>query len=305
MKESAGVSMLILQIRTGKNHFVLLMSFLRLHVNFFFLKNKSFSCLFPHTFVSTQHVSLFVFKVTINSSSLPGPGAVDTPTVSRLHPRSATVTWLPPAPPNGIITNYTICLCPSSMCSNNTTLNYSMIPNSDPDRSSDQALRPTPSPVTPGSSPISTSAFGKDNSNSVQDSGPSLNSSPPSSLKSGVTKDHRIRSRHEPDRNHQGPSSFSLHPAELNASPTSASAGSEASLETEHSPTSGCFSAASASSLYPRSVTVSGNSTSYTFLQLQPYQTYSCQVRTGCCWKTTWDVAMGRNSFCTWMKTSV
>uniref|UniRef100_A0A4W6FW95 Usherin n=1 Tax=Lates calcarifer TaxID=8187 RepID=A0A4W6FW95_LATCA len=43
------------------------------------------------------------------------PGPVDSPTISGLHPRSVTVTWDPPSEPNGVITNYTLYLWPSSV----------------------------------------------------------------------------------------------------------------------------------------------------------------------------------------------
>uniref|UniRef100_UPI0037E7E888 usherin n=1 Tax=Semicossyphus pulcher TaxID=241346 RepID=UPI0037E7E888 len=44
------------------------------------------------------------------STAEDSPGAVDTPAVSGLHPRSVSVTWVPPSQPNGIITNYTLYL---------------------------------------------------------------------------------------------------------------------------------------------------------------------------------------------------
>ncbi|AWP01780.1 putative usherin-like [Scophthalmus maximus] len=43
------------------------------------------------------------------------PGPVDSPTVSGFHPRSVTVTWVPPSQTNGIINNYTLYLWPSSI----------------------------------------------------------------------------------------------------------------------------------------------------------------------------------------------
>uniref|UniRef100_A0A667ZN39 Usherin n=1 Tax=Myripristis murdjan TaxID=586833 RepID=A0A667ZN39_9TELE len=42
------------------------------------------------------------------------PGPVDAPAVSGIHPRSVTVSWLPPFQPNGLITNYTLYLHPGS-----------------------------------------------------------------------------------------------------------------------------------------------------------------------------------------------
>lgn len=182
---------------------------------------------------------------------------MDTPVVSRLHPRTATVTWAPPAPPNGIITNYTVCLCPSSVCSRSTALNSSANPNS-----------------TSWSDDVGKDVS-EENSSSVQDSRPSSIFS----SKSSVTKDWQTKSPVEGGRN--GSNLTEPNSASMNPTPTSLSASSQAFLVTEHSLTSGCFSSASGSSSYLQSVTVSGNNTSYTFLDLRPYQTYSSQVRTG------------------------
>uniref|UniRef100_A0A672FK37 Usher syndrome 2A (autosomal recessive, mild) n=1 Tax=Salarias fasciatus TaxID=181472 RepID=A0A672FK37_SALFA len=42
------------------------------------------------------------------------PGLINAPTVSGLHSRSLSITWAPPAQPNGIITHYTLYLHPTS-----------------------------------------------------------------------------------------------------------------------------------------------------------------------------------------------
>lgn len=190
--------------------------------------------------------------------------------MSRLRPRTATVTWAPPSPPNGIITNYTVCLCPSSVCSNS-----SLIPNST--SWSDDVGKDV------GSSQTSVSANNSDSedaSSSVQDSGPSR----VFSSKSSVTKDWQTKSPVEGGRTGSNSSVLTQpNSASVDPTPTSLSASSQAFLVTEHSLTSGCFSSASASSSYLQSVTVSGNNASYTFLDLRPYETYSSQVRTGHC----------------------
>ncbi|XP_029354432.1 usherin [Echeneis naucrates] len=49
------------------------------------------------------------------------PGPIDSPTVSALQSRSVTVNWVPPAQPNGIISNYNLYLWLSSTVLGNTT----------------------------------------------------------------------------------------------------------------------------------------------------------------------------------------
>lgn len=186
--------------------------------------------------------------------------------MTRLHPRSATVTWAAPAPPNGIVANYTACLCPRSVCGNVT--NSSLRPD-DVGKHLDSDQDHGSSVISPELSPESVSA-GEDDSSSVQNSKP------------GVTKEWQSKS----------PSNGSvlIHPnsTDGNPRPTSPSATSEVSLETERGPTSGCFSSASDPGSLSRSVTVSANSTSYTFLDLRPYQIYTSQVRTGQSSVTWW-----------------
>lgn len=172
--------------------------------------------------------------------------------MTRLHPRSATLTWAAPAPPNGIITNYTACLCPSSVCSNITGLNSSVIPNSS--SLPDDVLKHLNSDHN-------------GNSSSVQSSG---------------TKAWQNKSPLEAGR-HRNDGSDLINPNSTSDNPraTSLSAGPEVFLETEHSLTAGCFSSAWDPSSLSRLATVPGNSTNYTFLDLQPYQVYTSQVRTG------------------------
>uniref|UniRef100_A0A3B4TAI5 Usherin n=1 Tax=Seriola dumerili TaxID=41447 RepID=A0A3B4TAI5_SERDU len=111
--------------------------------------NKSSLLTFiSHSFISTHTKSMFTscfsspLPLFIYSSSClsAGPGPVDSPTVSGLHPRSVTVTWVPPSQPNGIISSYTLYLWPScissfdfkpsSVSSSNTTLSSCLGPSS-------------------------------------------------------------------------------------------------------------------------------------------------------------------------------
>lgn len=245
-------------------------------MSFFFLKNKSSSSIS----LSLKACKMFLFPFEYeadHSSLLAAPGPVDAPVVSGLHPRSATLTWAPPAPPNGVITNYTACLCLSSVCGNSTAQNSSFVPNSGlwsedvgRDLSSDQDLRP--GATSPGSGRVSVSTINmvsELNSSTIQHSTHSRVFSSRSPLGGGG------------GNRSNGSTLAKQSSTRVNPRPTSLSAISEAFFEMERSPTSGCFSAASDSSSKSRSATVSGNSTSFTFLELQPHQTYSCQVRTG------------------------
>ncbi|TMS13118.1 Usherin [Larimichthys crocea] len=206
------------------------------------------------------------------------PGPVDTPAVSGLHPRSATVSWVPPAQPNGIITNYTLYLRPSSVSSTSTALNSSLGPNPSRLHSTEGAYlnsshNQKPSHTTPGTSLSSANTHSNDSSVTFHATRPNLHP---------VTEDNQIKSTHVSNTS-QGPSSISFHtttanvnssPSLLLSSPYSA-ASSNTGLILQQDP---FFSAASASSSSPLLVTVPGNTTTFTFLDLLPYQTYSLQV---------------------------
>ncbi|XP_070762485.1 usherin [Enoplosus armatus] len=182
------------------------------------------------------------------------PGPVDTPAVSLLHPRSVTITWVPPSQSNGIITNYTLYLCPSStssldlkpssVSSTSTTLNSSLGPN------------PNLLPSIEGDS-----------------TRPKLLPNPFSSLRPDNTEGNRTESTRGSNTSHP---SLSLSNPQHNAT----SSNTEHILKQDpfHRPRSGLFSTASDSCSSSLSVTVPGNTTSYTFLDLLPYQTYSLQM---------------------------
>lgn len=228
-----------------------------------------------------------------------GPGPVDSPNVSELHSRSATVTWDPPSQPNGIITNYTLYLCPQpgSVSSTSTILDsnlgprLSLLPSTEGVYlNSGHNLRPTPSYVTPGSGHIFMSTFNRSTNNSsstIRGPKPNLLSNLISSLRPGVSGDKNIESSRLTNTSH-GHGSISFHPTEPSTSSVSPGPlpynpdNNGTSLNTEHfiqqdpfhSPLSSSFGEASDSS----SVTVPGNTTSYTFLDLLPHHTYSLQV---------------------------
>lgn len=209
-----------------------------------------------------------------------GPGPVDTPAVSKLHPRSVTITWDPPAEPNGVITSYTLYLCLSSVCSNlNYSLghNLSLLPKTEGAYlNSGHNPIPTSHLTTTGSSYISMSAVktgSNDSLSTFQGTKPNTLPHHFSGVRPGTTNDNQsTRGRNTS----QGPSSISL-PGLFLSYPYNASS-SNTEQDSFLGPISGLFSAASDSSSSPLSVTVPGNTTSYTFLDLLPYQTYSLQV---------------------------
>ncbi|XP_074481361.1 usherin [Sebastes fasciatus] len=239
------------------------------------------------------------------------PGPVEAPAVSGLHPRSVTITWVPPSQPNGIITNYTLYLYPSSVSSldfkpssvsstsatlgSSSGLNPNLLPSTEGAYlNSGHNLRPTSNLTTPGSSLISMSTVNtgsNDSSSTIQYTRPNLLPNPFSSLRPGSTEDNQIQSTGVSNTS-QGPASISLHstePARVNPSPSlllpnpeynANSSNTEHILKQDsiHSTVSGFYNAASDSSSSPLSVTVPGNTTSYTFLNLPPYQTYNLQV---------------------------
>lgn len=220
-----------------------------------------------------------------------GPGPVDSPTVSGLHPRSVTVTWVPPSRPNGIINTYTLYLWPGclspAVSSSDTTLSSCVDPTSGPllntaHLGSDPSLRPTSHPTPPGSGHISKSAF---SSNTIQSTKPNPVPKPFSSLRPLIA---------EYNNTNQGLSSLSLHhnkhsstsvspsPSVLVYTPDyhATSVDSEQLLAQDpfQSPTSSSFSEDSGLNSSPLFVTVPGNTTNFTFLDLLPYHTYSLQV---------------------------
>ncbi|XP_056269140.1 usherin isoform X3 [Pseudoliparis swirei] len=211
------------------------------------------------------------------------PGPVDSPAVSRLHPRGVTITWDPPSQPNGIITHYTLHLSPgstsssgskpSSVSSISSTLNSSLgrnpsqLPGTEgANLTSSHDLGPTSSLAPRGVSLISMSAVptgSDDGSSAIQGTTPDFLQNPSSSLSPGIADDDQIEST--------GVSASSQGPASNPTHPTGPSTPSD-------SPIAGFFSTASDSRSSRLSVTVPGNATSYTFLDLPPYQTYSLQM---------------------------
>ncbi|XP_039982949.1 usherin [Xiphias gladius] len=235
------------------------------------------------------------------------PGPVDSPAVSGLHPRSVKVTWVPPSKPNGIITTYTLYLWPSSnspldfkpssFSSTSTTLNSSLGPSPGQLPSTEGAylnlghsLRPASSLTSPGSSHISMSTFNKDtngNSSTIQGPRPNLVPKPLSSLRPVIKEDNHIESTFASNTS-QDPTSISFHPTESNTTSVNQSPSlllhnqdynaTSSNTEPFQSPISSSFRAASDLYSSPLSVALPGNTTSYTFHNLLPYQTYSLQV---------------------------
>ncbi|XP_069030560.1 usherin [Embiotoca jacksoni] len=238
------------------------------------------------------------------------PGPVDTPTVSGLHPRSVSVTWVPPTQPNGLITNFTLYLHPSSVTSLDSKLssvsgtistlkpslgpNPSLLPSTEGAYlNSGHNFRPTSNFTTPqGSSHMSMTSVntGTNNiSSTIQDRTHNFLPNHFSTLRPGIVEHSQMESTRLSNVS-QSPSSILLHHTESNTTSISPSLSLSnpgyiaTSNNTEQfikqdplrSPTSSSFNAASR--LTPLSATVPGNTTSYTFLDLLPYQTYSLQV---------------------------
>ncbi|KAM3624776.1 uncharacterized protein V6R79_001428 [Siganus canaliculatus] len=176
------------------------------------------------------------------------PGPVDVPAVSRLYPRSATITWLPPSQPNGIITNYTLCLRPGSSTNSSLGPDTSLPPNTG------HNLRQTPGLTTPNS--ISTLTGSDESSSTMQDPSLKLLPDPFSNFSAG---------------------SIVFHATEPSA-PYHAASSNSVSIQKPESFVSPFSVAASNACSSPLSVTVPENTTSHTFLDLLPYQIYRLQV---------------------------
>ncbi|XP_075319241.1 usherin [Odontesthes bonariensis] len=237
------------------------------------------------------------------------PGPVDTLTVVGLHSRSLSVTWVPPTHPNGIITNYTLYLHPgfinsldykpSPIASTSLPLSPSLGPNlsllpsiEGVHHNSGSNLRASSNLTTPqGSSHISMSpiSIGSNNgSSTIQDTTHTLHNHF-STLRHDIIVGNQTDSTHGSSIS-QDPSTMTFLPAELNTTSASSSfsmsnpAHNASSYHFDNflkqdsvvSPIPGSISAASRST--PWSVTVPGNTTSYTFLNLLPDQMYSLQV---------------------------
>lgn len=200
--------------------------------------------------------------------------------MSELHPNSATITWTPPSPPNGIITNYSLCVCPSSVCSRSVALSFSSdskpsLPAYDEaaDLNSYQNLRS--SSVSPSSGPIAMSHVSMGSGGGSRTIRGYRFSVPDPA--SAITESAHIISVH---RTSPGPSTDSV---SSHAQPTAASVKTNPSppssaspkRESFHGHMSDCFTAASDSS----SVTVPGNITTSSLMDLLPFQTYTLQVQ--------------------------
>lgn len=222
-----------------------------------------------------------------------GPGPVDTPTVRGLHPRTVSVTWAPPSQTNGIITNYTLYLHPGSFISSSKS---SSITNS--------SLTLSPHPVSNLStlfsrektflnpdSTLMTSFSLSDRQDSVSLNNTSFSNASsaiqdtlkghfstlrPPAVEGGPTEPSHATST-SPDR-----TAVLFYPEELNTS----SGNPDLSRSTAKVDANGydpglsmkqdLISSSSRSTFL--SVTVPGNVTTYTFLNLRPYRTYSLQV---------------------------
>ena len=218
------------------------------------------------------------------------------------NPRSVTVTWVPPLQPNGIITNYTLRLWPSSVSSLafkpssiSTTVNSSLSPISGllsstegADANSVKSLGPTSSLTSPDSNHISTSTFNSGingSSSPIQGTKPKLVPKPSSSLTPVPVGDGHINSSHLSNTSQATESSttsVNQRPGPLLQSPdynaTSSTTESFITQDPSQSPSSSSFSGVSDLSPFPLSVTIPGNTTSFTFRDLLPYHTYSLQV---------------------------
>ncbi|KAM9860567.1 LOW QUALITY PROTEIN: usherin [Aulostomus maculatus] len=178
------------------------------------------------------------------------PGPVDTPAVTGLHPRSVTVTWVPPSQPNGIITNYTLHLYltsvsalhskPSSVSSTGMRHNSIMTPN--------PSTAPNPGYLSSKHNQMDSTHAG----NTSQASG-SISFQP---LEPSTNSSHSLLLSN-PQYNYTRLDTV-------------------ANKDILQTPTSSSLK--SISGLAPLSVTVSGNITSYTFLELLPYHTYNLQL---------------------------
>lgn len=203
---------------------------------------------------------------------LPVPGPVDPPIVSALHSRTATVNWTPPDPPNGIITNYSICVCRSSFCSSSSS---SMAVRSSSETRPSLPVYDAATYMYPDQK--LRSSVGSDGSfSTIQGTRLSLLSDPGSA----VTEDTQIKSALRSTQSTGSVSSLSTETSaasvKTNHSPLS---NTPVKRVSSHGPNSDCFTAASHSSSNLRSVIVPGSITTSTLLDLLPYQTYKLQVK--------------------------
>ncbi|XP_019935888.2 usherin isoform X2 [Paralichthys olivaceus] len=231
------------------------------------------------------------------------PGPVDSPTVSGFHPRSVTVTWVPPLQPNGIITNYTLHLWPSFVSSldfnpssiSRTTVNSSLSPTSGLLSSTEGAnvnsvksLRPTSSLTSSDSNHISMSTFNtgiNGSSSPIQGTKPRPVPKPSSSLMPVSAEDSHIKSSPVSNTSQatesRTTSVIQRHSPLLQSPDYNATSSNTESLTTQdpsHSPISSSLSGVADLRSFPLSVTIPGNTTSFTLRDLLPYHTYSLQV---------------------------
>ncbi|XP_015250616.1 PREDICTED: usherin-like [Cyprinodon variegatus] len=225
------------------------------------------------------------------------PGQIDTPTVMGLHPRTVLVTWDPPAQRNGIITNYTLYLYSDSITSLDYNPNLVTSSSYNSDLSSEPSLTSTTDAVlnsdsnlltssNPGRPEDSVASVDYDNKLSIIQENAHINHF--STMIPSVVEKTQTETSSENTKGHDKnmilfktaePNSSSLNPDISPSVPyyPESSLGPNHFITPSTSPVSP-FSATNSGST-PLSVTVPGNTTSYTFLNLLPYQTFHLQVR--------------------------
>ncbi|XP_014832285.1 PREDICTED: usherin-like isoform X1 [Poecilia mexicana] len=232
------------------------------------------------------------------------PGPVDSPAIMGLQSRSALITWDPPAQTNGVITNYTLYLYSGSITSSdhdpdsvpstrstytsNLSSKPSVLPNFDGTRQhSDFNFLTLSDPSRPkGSSLNSTSSAGYDNKSSTTKK--NTHSLIFSTSRPGTDENNQMDSSGEITESHDynivlfKPTEPKTSSVETNLS-LSAPNSTLSSFNPDNFITQDPFTfssfVADASRSTPLSVTVPGNTTSYTFLNLHPYQMFSLQVK--------------------------
>ncbi|XP_051920397.1 usherin isoform X1 [Hippocampus zosterae] len=198
------------------------------------------------------------------------PGPLDPPTVSRLHSRNVTISWLPPPQPNGIIRSYILYLQPASVpdifykpgTKMDPNSSFSSNPSAEKDNLySSQKVKRSASIVA---------MLGPDRHLSKGNQTPE---STHADVSSQVAGSKLLQSSEATDV-----SGMDQNPAVSHKGHTSSRPKIEHFINQDDFHTTSSSNSLTGFSPSPPSVSVSGNTTSYTFLRLLPYHTYHFEL---------------------------